>query len=92
MGGAFWFNNGKIYRIGQNNSYAYGGGLVISEILQLSTEEYSEKIVRNISVKSAYGPHTLNKFDDGFVFDFYRKKFSLFAGARRFMTLIRNRI
>jgi hypothetical protein len=88
MGGRFVKKNGKIFRFGQDNSYGYGDGISICEIINISTSDYEERIVGNIKVAGASGPHTVDAFNGVSVFDFYVDKFSLAAWYRRIMPLL----
>lgn len=92
MGGRILRLNGKIYRFGQNNSYGYGDGVSICEVTSLSTSNYDEKIIGNLKVKRASGPHTIDFFNKISVFDFYLDKFSLVAWYRRLLPHVLRRL
>jgi hypothetical protein len=83
MGGKLLRWGEKVYRVGQNNCYAYGNGVTVSAIECLSKEYYSEKKVASISFIDALGPHTLDVFGNLAVLDFYRNQFSFGAAYRR---------
>ena len=83
MGGRILYSNGKYYRFGQNNSYAYGNGISICEIAKLSVDEYEEEVVGALRLEGVCGPHTIDLFQNKAVFDFYYDKLSLFAWYRR---------
>ena len=83
MGGKLLRCGEKLYRVGQNNCYAYGNGITVSAIECLSKEHYSEKKVASISFVDALGPHTLDVFGNLAVLDFYRNQFSFGAAYRR---------
>ncbi len=74
---------GRLYRFGQNNSYSYGDGITINEIVQLSKVHYCEKSVGSIAFDDARGPHTIDVFRKLAVLDFYTDRLSFFAGYRR---------
>jgi hypothetical protein len=44
-GGGFIQRDGRLFRIAQDNSRSYGGGIVLLEVLQLDKDGYREKIV-----------------------------------------------
>ena len=73
----------KVYRVGQNNCFAYGNGITISEIECLSRERYSERNVASVSFTDALGPHTVDVFGNLAVLDFYTNQLSFSAGYRR---------
>jgi hypothetical protein len=83
MGGNILRWGEKLYRVGQNNCYAYGNGITVSAVECLSKERYSEKKVASISFVDALGPHTLDVFGNLAVLDFYRNQFSFGAAYRR---------
>jgi hypothetical protein len=83
MGGRIILINGRLYRFGQDNSYGYGDGLSVCEIIKLSTTDYEEQVVGSLRFKDASGPHTIDLYKDESVFDFYIDKFSLMAWYRR---------
>ncbi len=90
MGGALIKNFDGLFRFGQNNSNAYGESLTVLKILKLSPTEYLEKIVGNLSIDDFKGPHSLsiNTKSKQILFDYYKDKFSLFAGIRRIRSLL----
>jgi hypothetical protein len=92
MGGRILRLNEKIYRFGQDNSYGYGDGVSICEITSLSISNYDEKIIGNLKIKGACGPHTIDLFNELSAFDFYVDKFSLLASYRRVLPLIFRRL
>jgi hypothetical protein len=44
-GGGFIQRNGRLFRVAQNTSNFYGGGIVILEVLQLDKHDYREQVV-----------------------------------------------
>lgn len=83
MAGRIIENDGKIYRLGQNNCRGYGDGITVSEIVLLSESSYKEVSIGEVRFEDACGPHTLDIYDGNMVLDFYKEKFSLLAGYRR---------
>jgi hypothetical protein len=87
MAGSIVVKHDKIYRLGQNNSFSYGNGITVAEILSLSPDYYDERIVHRISYDDASGPHTLNLCKSDAVLDYYVDKFTVLAGFRRLAAL-----
>jgi hypothetical protein len=83
MAGSIISYNGKVYRLGQNNSYGYGNGITVAEILALSSTDYREEIVSTLCYGDASGPHTLSIGESEIVLDYYTDEFSFFSGVRR---------
>jgi hypothetical protein len=88
MAGPLHFVNDKVYRFGQDCSVGYGRGVVVFEILKLSSDCYREERVNYLSVKDQLGPHSLLFHKKCYFFDFYVEKFSLLAGWQRLMSLV----
>ncbi len=75
----------KKYRIAQNCTKTYGGGLSIYEILTIDTTNYIEVFVRDIEPPLGYmGIHTLNAFGDKTLIDLKTSKFSIMKPFYRF--------
>jgi hypothetical protein len=86
MAGAIVTEQGKLYRLGQNNAYGYGGRIALCEIQELSPTRYREKWLKEIGFEgNVFGPHTLNIHGDTVVVDYYREQFSALAGYRRLL-------
>ncbi|WP_372757860.1 hypothetical protein [Mariniflexile sp.] len=69
--GNFFFEKDKLCRVSQNCFDQYGENLVINEVLELSTDNYKEKILRQINPPKEYiGMHTMNRIEDITVFDY----------------------
>lgn len=83
MAGSLVFENGRLYRLGQDNRSGYGNGLCAFEIAKLSPTDYEERLVGRLRFERVKGPHTLNLSGDRLLFDWYREEFSLLAGPRR---------
>jgi hypothetical protein len=84
MGGRFLVCEGRLYRLGQDNSDSYGNGLRVMEVLRIDPEAYEEREVARLCFSDANGPHTLDIRNGRAVLDFYVDKFSPLAGYRRF--------
>lgn len=83
MGGAIIRLADGLLRVGQDLRGSYGDGVVIFRIREISPTRYHEELVGEHRFQGVRGPHTLN-FRPGMVaFDFYRDRFSIFAGLRR---------
>lgn len=83
MGGNILVWNGALYRLGQDNRFRYGSSLRAMCIQELSPASYRESHAFDIALGDARGPHTVNVGPAGWLFDFYRERFSLLAGYRR---------
>jgi hypothetical protein len=79
-----WGN--QLYRLGQDGGRGYGDGLLAFRVLELSPTTYRERLEGDAAFQSVRGPHTANLWGDRLLFDFYRERFSLFAGFRRLMS------
>ena len=73
-----------LVRFGQDGSGAYGNGVYAFKIAQLSSESYLEEELGSFRFRQRKGPHTVNFSPDKAVVDWYRERFSLLAGIRRF--------
>jgi len=82
-GGPLIVAGGKLFRPGQNNSGAYGNGLTVSEITDLSMSNYSERPMLELRVASRSGPHTLIQQDGTSVVDSYVDAFDPLAWLHR---------
>jgi hypothetical protein len=87
MAGNIVLLEGKLYRLGQDNTHHYGKQIVVNEIMQLTPSIYEERMVNMISCSKENGPHTLNFYKHNSVIDFYEEKFSLTAGINRISQL-----
>ena len=91
MAGAPLRLGGRLLRLGQDCSRDYGDGIIVFEIDCLSPDSYSEQQLGTIRFGDLKGPHTLNFKDGTAVFDFYRERFSPFAGVRRLQAALSKR-
>jgi hypothetical protein len=91
MAGAPLRLGGRLLRLGQDCSRDYGDGIIVFEIDCLSPDSYSERQLGTIRFGDLKGPHTLNFKDGTAVFDFYRERFSPFAGVRRLQAALSKR-
>ena len=91
MGGAIVHEQGHMFRIGQDRKAAYGDGICIFEILELTPEAYAEREVAELSFETCSGPHTLNVHGSRIVFDWYEDRVSPLAGIRRLAAKLRSR-
>jgi hypothetical protein len=73
----------QMYRLGQDARKGYGDGLLAFRIGTLTPFDYSEEHAGEVAFSKANGPHTANFGNGRLLFDFYRERFSLFAGIRR---------
>jgi hypothetical protein len=87
MAGRILVRDDKIIRFGQNNSYNYGDGVTICNIVKLSPSEYVEKVIDKIAFNNASGPHTVDFFEQSMIFDYYVVRFSLLSWYRRLAPL-----
>lgn len=84
MAGMIVRSGEKLLRFGQDFSADYGNGLIIFRIDELSPTRYRETLLGPIRFEEAKGPHTLNFGGGSAVFDWYRERYSLMSGVRRF--------
>jgi hypothetical protein len=92
MAGSILREDGKIFRIGQNNSFGYGNRVWICEIRELTSSKYIEEKIREVGFEDERcGPHTINVDGQSMVMDFYIDRFSLLSGYRRFASLIKRK-
>ncbi|HEX8263162.1 MAG TPA: hypothetical protein VF547_09845 [Allosphingosinicella sp.] len=90
MAGALLRLEGRLIRFGQSFERYYGDGIVAFEIEALSAQTYRERRIGEIRFGGdRIGPHTLNARDGELVFDWYRHKPDLLAGARRLVARLR---
>jgi hypothetical protein len=83
MGGGIFERSGTIYRSGQDLRLAYGDGLLLFRIEELSRDTYREEPCAALKFSARRGPHTLNIRGNMALFDFYDDRISLLAGLRR---------
>lgn len=90
MAGRILLTEEGLFRFGQNNNRAYGSSIVISEITELNSSVYKEKISGSIKIVDCLGPHSIDfKHDKGIaLIDYYVDEFSVFSGVRRFKALL----
>ena len=90
MAGSIIKLDGKIYRLGQDNSDHYGNGVYLFEILELNENCFIENFLLYKKWENRKGPHTinLNLNSNQIVYDFYLNKFNLFAGIKRVISRI----
>jgi len=92
MAGSILREDGKLFRVGQNNSFGYGNRVWICEIRELTSSRYIEKKIREVGFEdNVCGPHTINFDKQSMVMDFYVDRFSLLSGYRRFVSLVRRK-
>ena len=69
--GSIYSKNNKLYRVSQNCFNEYGGNIVVSEIIKLSTTIYEEiKTEEMFAPENYVGMHTMNLNDDLIVVDY----------------------
>ena len=85
MAGHLFFENNKLYRLGQDNSVDYGNGVAYFEIITITPDLYEEIFIGIKKLKGLKGPHTLNmnKSSTSIAYDYYTDKFNIFAGFNR---------
>jgi hypothetical protein len=83
MGGAIVATGGRLFRLGQDFSGAYGDGLFSFEIEELTPYCYRERLLGRIAFTDRKGPHTLNFRGEQMVFDWYVNRLTPLAAFRR---------
>lgn len=91
MAGAILGSGNARFRFGQENQREYGDGVVLFRIERLSADEYDEVRVGELRFDQCHGPHTINARQGSVLFDWYRNRISLLAGARRFRSSLARR-
>lgn len=91
MAGAILDLDGRLYRFGQDGGGAYGDGLTIFAITDLTDSSYREHEVGRIRFSNVRGPHTVNVKGNTLFFDFYRNRFTALAGIRRLRSRLTKR-
>lgn len=83
MAGAILTHGDQRFRLGQDCKRAYGDGILMFRIEELSDQVYRESFAGEASFARVHGPHTLNREGESLLFDWYVECFSPFAGLRR---------
>jgi len=92
MAGAVASFGGRLIRFGQSFVADYGEGVFAFEIEALTPEDYRERAIGEIRFADREGPHTINFDGERVVFDWYRRRFSALAGARRLKARLGSRL
>jgi len=90
MAGNIIYYKKNIFRFAQNNEGEYGKSLSVIKIKKITPKNYEEENVGSIKIDKYNGPHTINfnQKSNKIVLDFYKNKFSIFAGLRRIKKII----
>ena len=92
-GGKIFSNNSEIFRLGQDFSRGYGNGLLVYKISVLTPASFDECLVNEIKFDHPIcGPHTFDASNEFMCWDYYHDQFSLLAGYRRVVALLRSKI
>jgi hypothetical protein len=83
MAGEIVSLDGRLLRLGQDDSGGYGDGLMVFAIEEIGSDRYRETLTKTLRFDDVRGPHTLNFQNGTAVFDWYLDRFSLLAGVRR---------
>lgn len=83
MAGGFLTSPRGLVRFGQSYLGDYGDGVFGFAVETLSPTAYRERETGELRFSDVRGPHTLNLSDGVVLFDWYRNRFSLLAGWRR---------
>lgn len=87
--GAIRAVDGRLLRTGQDNRGQYGNGVVISQINELTIDDYDESVVTSVRFDQRLGPHTLDWSQETLVVDSYTLQFDLLAWLPRLRSLQR---
>lgn len=86
----------NLYRLSQINTPLYGSGIRINKILNITTNAYSEKFVKEIKIKNKLknvnGFHTLNFYDNGCFYDYRIESFDIFSLIYKIVAIFRKKI
>lgn len=91
MAGPVIQDGGRLYRLGQDNRDHYGDGITVAEITKIDAETYREKAGSRLRIRGHHGPHTLERFGDRFVIDYFDQHLSITDSWRRLLALFSNR-
>jgi hypothetical protein len=83
MGGGILRYGNRLYRPGQDLRRAYGDGLLLFRVEELSHTAYQETEHMHLGFTNHHGPHTLNIRGTRALFDYYHDRVSPLAGLRR---------
>ena len=61
----------------------YGDGVQVHLIKTLTSSEYSERVIQDIQIENAHGPHHIDVAGAHIAYDYYRNRISALAGIRR---------
>jgi hypothetical protein len=75
MGGPIVVWQNRRFRVGQDFSQKYGNGLLIFEVTELNSGNYSESLVKKIVFDGSYGPHTIDFNHEKVILDRYKERF-----------------
>mgnify|MGYP001441504466 CR=1 FL=1 len=92
-GGRIFVNLGSMYRIAQDLSRRYGDGLCIYKIVTLTPSSFEECFIKSVKFeRPVCGPHTFDANDSLICWDYYFESFSLLAGLRRLIAMIKSKL
>lgn len=92
-GGRIFVSLGSLYRVAQDLSRRYGDGLCIYKIVTLTPSSFEECFVQSIKFKHPIsGPHTFDANDTLICWDYYLESFSLLAGFRRAIAMLKSKL
>lgn len=83
MAGPILEQGGRLYRSGQDFRRAYGDGLRLFEIEEMTAQDYRERSAGQLSFDDRSGPHTIDMSGGQLLFDWYYNKIAPLAGWRR---------
>jgi hypothetical protein len=83
MAGQLVRSGGRLLRLGQDGTGAYGDGLALFEVQEIGPHAYREVAAGGLRFDGLKGPHTLNFQGGRAAFDWYRDRVSPLAGVRR---------
>jgi hypothetical protein len=75
MGGPIVVSENRRFRVGQDFSQKYGNGLLIFEVTELNSGNYSESLFKKIAFDGSYGPHTIDFNHEKVLLDRYKERF-----------------
>lgn len=86
MAGQILENAGTMVRFGQDLRRGYGDGVIAYRIIRITPTEYQETPICELAFAEVRGPHTINRSDSNWIFDWYVERKTPLAGVRRLLS------
>lgn len=83
MAGPVRIEEGRVFRVGQDNRRGYGDGVAICEIVGLDCDRYREQYRAALRMPDGHGPHSLDVWGERWIVDRYDEVREAGAALRR---------